>query len=91
MKPLLLHRTHQLYLDKKSTEYKKELIQDLGLTILFETMAAGDDFLREECQKNTLSFFNTDTDTISYRQDILKDCLNNPTTIKSFYAITKRP
>ncbi len=88
MKPLLLHRTHHFDRDKKSPENEKELAQDLGLTILFDTMAAGDDFLRDECQKTMFSFYNTDIDTISHRQEILKDCLNNQNTIKSVYGLT---
>ena len=88
MKVFLLHKTDQLNPDRKSPGNENELIQDLGLTILFDTMASGDKFLLDVCRKTILSFFKTDIETITYRQEILKDCLNNHNTVRSLYDLT---
>ncbi|HEY9076078.1 MAG TPA: hypothetical protein VIO61_06010 [Anaerolineaceae bacterium] len=63
-----------------------DLIQDLELNTLFETMAHEDRFTFDTVKKAML-FSLTDLDAIRYRQDILKDCLNNPTVIREIYQI----
>lgn len=63
------------------------LSQDLGLDILFDAMALGDQFLFDVAQVAVLSSL-ADTDTIAYRQHVLDDCARNHATIRDIYQIT---
>jgi DNA mismatch repair ATPase MutS len=62
------------------------LVQDLELNTLFEAMAQGDQFLLEIARRVVLSSL-TDLDSIRYRQEILRDCLKNPATVRDIYRI----
>lgn len=81
-----------MYKDKDFDENSKisfnyeELIKDLNLNVLFEAMSMGDEFLYEISKKALLSNVN-DVDTILYRQNILKDCINNSLVIRNLYDI----
>jgi len=44
-------------------------------------MARGQEFFLEVCSKVILCKEKPDRETIIYRQEILKDCLENPETI----------
>jgi len=62
------------------------LTQDLGLNILFNAMALGDNFLFEVATVALLSSA-TDPQTIRYREDILKDCTHNEAIVREMYEI----
>jgi DNA mismatch repair ATPase MutS len=62
------------------------LTQDLGLDILFNAMAQGDNFLFEVATVALLSSV-TDPQTILYREDILKDFARNEATVREMYQI----
>jgi len=62
------------------------LTQDLALNTLFNAMALGDKFLFEVAKTTVLSGLS-DLDTIIYRQNILKDCLKNPSVVRDIYAL----
>lgn len=62
------------------------LRQDLGLDILFATMAQGDSFLFEVAKVAMLTSL-TDLSTILYRQDIFADCLDNEQVIREMYQV----
>ncbi len=49
-------------------------------------MASGDKFLFDIAKQTILSSVN-DSDTILYRQNILKDCLNNPAIVRKIYDL----
>ena len=66
--------------------HEQALIQDLELNTLFQAMALGDDFLLDVVRKAVLSG-SSDLDTIRYRQNILKDCLQNPAIVQDIYRI----
>lgn len=66
---------------------EQSLTQDLELNTLFHAMSLDDGFLFDIVQKAVLSDDDTDLDTIQYRQDILKDCLKNPSVIRAMYQI----
>ena len=66
---------------------EQALTQDLELNTLFNAMALGDKFLFEVVKKAVLSGLN-DLETIRYRQNILKDCLKNPSIVRDIYQIT---
>jgi DNA mismatch repair ATPase MutS len=63
-----------------------DLIQDLELSILLQTMAQGDDFILEIAHTALLSSL-TNPDNIRYRQEILQDCLNNPDIVRAIYQL----
>ncbi len=86
MKALLLHKNHDFDLRQKLPWNEKALTQDLELNILFKTMTTDDEFLFEVAKKTIFTGLNNDADTILYRQDILKDCLKNPSIIRAIYA-----
>jgi DNA mismatch repair ATPase MutS len=65
---------------------KRMVTSDLELDILFSTMAHGDRFLFEVVKNVVLSGV-TDTDTILYRQGILRDCMKNPEVVRTMYNI----
>lgn len=62
------------------------LIQDLELETVFQAMARGDKFLYQTIRQVLLSSL-TDPAEIRYRQDILRDCLAHPETVRRLYAI----
>lgn len=63
-----------------------DMIQDLELNTLLDAMANEDDFLRQVA-KHALLAFETDVDTLLYRQAILQDCLNHPAFVREMYAL----
>ena len=63
-----------------------DLVHDLELNTLLNAMAQGDSFLYEISKEAVLSSLN-DVDSILYRQEILKDCLNNASVIRAIYQI----
>ena len=65
---------------------EQALTQDLELDMLFNAMALGDKFLFDVAKKAVLSDLS-DLDTIRYRQNILKDCLKNPSIVRDIYQI----
>jgi DNA mismatch repair ATPase MutS len=54
------------------------LIDDLGLEILISSMAKENKFLHEVCKFSLLTGFQNSISDIQYRQEILEDCLANP-------------
>lgn len=63
-----------------------DLVQDLEMETLFQAMAAGDEFLLGVVRKIVLASL-CDTETILYRQAVLRDCLNQPVIIREIYSI----
>jgi hypothetical protein len=63
-----------------------DLVQDLHLDVLYEAMAAGDDFLTAVARRVVPASL-TDADEIRYRQDVLADCLTHPQVIHDLYAV----
>ena len=86
MKAFLMYRDHDFDLQQKFPPNEQALTQDLELNTLFNAMALGDKFLFEVAKKAVLSSLN-DLDTILYRQDILRDCLKNPSIVRDIYDI----
>lgn len=87
MKAFLMFRDHDFDLKGKLPWNEQVLTQDLELNTLFHAMALGDDFLFEMAKKAVLSGLSNDLNTILYRQEILKDCLKNPSIARDIYDI----
>jgi DNA mismatch repair ATPase MutS len=86
MKAFLMFQDHDFDLQQKLPPNAQALIQDLELQTLFNAMALGDKFLFEIAKQAVLTGI-TDLDTIRYRQQILQDCLQNPSIVRDIYAI----
>jgi hypothetical protein len=86
MKAFLMHRNRDFDLQQPFPPNKQDLVDDLELETLFKVMAQGDKFVLEIVRKAVLCGLD-DPDAIRYRQDILKDCLNNPEIIRAIYQI----
>lgn len=66
---------------------KRMVTQDLGLDLLFTTMAR-EDRLIFEVAKNVVLMDGADPGTVRYRQDILRDCMKNPEIVRDLYRIS---
>ena len=65
---------------------KVALMQDLELNTLLSAMAQGDEFLFEVAKQAIFSGLDV-PEAIRYRQEILKDCLKNPSIVREIYRI----
>lgn len=63
-----------------------ELIADLGLGAVFETMARGDEFLHGVATAAVLRSLDDPT-VIVYRQDILRDGIEHPDVVRAIYDL----
>jgi DNA mismatch repair ATPase MutS len=62
------------------------LTQDLELNTLWNTMAAGDEFLFETAKRVVLSSLS-DPEAIVYRNRVLADCLEQPAIVRQIYEL----
>ena len=88
MKPYLLYENRDFDLDHNLPWNEQFLMQDLELGSLFEAMASGDQFLYDVVHKIVISATANSLEDIHYRQDILLDCMKNPTIVRDMYNIT---
>lgn len=65
---------------------ERDIAQDLGLDIIWKTMAGDDPFLFDVANVAMLSGLE-DPDAIAYRHRVFSDCLNNSDTVKEMYAV----
>jgi MutS domain V len=65
------------------------LAQDLELNTLLNAMAGGDEFLLDVA-RTALVCGVTDPETITYRQQVLRDCLAQPAVVREIYEIAVR-
>ena len=86
MKVQLLYRDRAADPEQPLPANAEDLEQDLELDTLLDVMAAGDAFLRERAERGLLLSL-TDPAEIRYRQDVLRDCLDNPEAVRQLYAI----
>jgi DNA mismatch repair ATPase MutS len=81
-----MYRDRDFDLKQESPACEQALTQDLELNTLFDAMALGDKVLLEVARKAVLCSLG-DLSTILYRQDILRDCLNNSSIVRDIYDI----
>jgi DNA mismatch repair ATPase MutS len=85
MKAFLMHERGDFDFNRKPPRCQ-DLIQDLELETLFEAMAAGDRFLLDVARAAVLSGLD-DVHSVLYRQNILRDCLDNPLIVHEIYDL----
>jgi hypothetical protein len=64
-----------------------DLLTDLGLVPLLETMAGEDDWIFEVSRRVLLEGTSGDLDVVLYRQAVLQDCLKHPDVVRELYAL----
>ena len=86
MKAFLMYPDRDFDVEQGPPPAAEALKQDLGLPIVFGAMAGGDAFLNEVASKAVFASLD-EVETIRYRQAILRDCLDNPKTVRSLYEL----
>jgi MutS domain V len=85
MKAFLMHRSADFDIEPPPPQ-SDALIQDLELDTLLTAMAQGDAHIFEVARAALLAGL-TSPEEIGYRQDVLRDCLQNQTVVTDMYAI----
>jgi DNA mismatch repair ATPase MutS len=88
VKAHLLHEDRDFILDRPLPWNEGALVKDLSLDTLFAAMARGDALIFEVSKKAILLGLENDLETISYRQRVLQDCLNQPEVIRELYTVS---
>jgi hypothetical protein len=91
MKTFLMHPDRDFDARPPSPKEPIHFAQDLELDVLLGAAAGGDRYLLDIMSAACASAWTNDIATIRYRQDILKDCLANPSIVRQFYAIAIEP
>jgi len=86
MKVFLMFRNRDFDPEQQLPPFADDLVQDLELNTLLNAMSNGDEFIFNISKRVLLSSINS-ADMLLYRQDIIKDCLKNPVTIRNLYSI----
>jgi DNA mismatch repair ATPase MutS len=86
VKALLLHEDRDFDFGADLPPHHKDLIQDLEMGRVLESMALGDKFLFEVSSRVMLASL-ADPDAIRYRQRVLADCIDQPEIVREMYAI----
>lgn len=87
MKAFLMYKDQDFQPQPRLPVNEKELIQDLELNTLFNSMAKGDEFLFAAA-KNAILLSLHEPETIYYRQHILQDCLQNAEVVRDLYDLS---
>ena len=87
MKVLLMHPDRDFDLEQPLPWNATALVQDLELETLLHAMAGADNFLLQVCRKALLTGLQNDVETILYRQEVLRDSLNNNDVVRQLYAL----
>lgn len=68
-----------------------DFAEDLALDVLLDAAAAGDRHVYGVMTAACVDAWQNDAVTVLYRQEVLKDCLTNPSLLRQFYAISLEP
>jgi hypothetical protein len=86
MKAFLMYPDRNFEWQSELPLQSKDLVADLGVNVLFNAMAAGDEFLFGVVQRAVLRSL-TDPATIVYRQAAWTDCLEHPDVVRALYGL----
>ena len=81
-----MHRDRDFDPEADLPPHEAALTQDLELNTLLHAMAGGDKFLLGVAKRAVLVSL-TEPDAILYRQEVVRDCLENPAVVREIYAI----
>lgn len=81
-----MHRDSDSELHRDLPANEETLVQDLELETLFAAMARGDSFLFDVARRALLLSLD-EPDAIVYRQQVVADCLGNPSVVRELYAL----
>ena len=88
MKAFLMYRDRDFDLRAASCRRNEaDLTQDLELDTLLDAMAGGDAFLFATWPSGPSCRASTDPEAILYRQEVLRDCLEQPAVVREIYAL----
>ena len=87
MKTFLMHKAHDFDLERTSPPNEGVLYQALELETLLSAMAIKDQLVFDVSKKAILTGLYDGLETIVYRQHALRDCLENPSTIRQLYLL----
>jgi len=87
MKTLLMHSDHNFDWRRDLPPQSADLIQDLGLPVLFNAMGGRDEFRLQVAQRGVLWSLG-DPEAIVYRQRALSDCVAHPEIVRAIYDLT---
>ena len=88
MKPYLLYTDRNFNIKAALPWNAAVLTKDLGLQVLFDGMSGGDELLAEVACQVLHSSQGNDITTVTYRQEILKDCLARREAIQAFFDLS---
>lgn len=86
MRPRLLDPGSDLDLDEALPPLAEDLAADLHSETVVEAMAAGDRYLADIARR-VLGHPVTDPAIITYRQEVLRDCVERPATLRAVYDV----
>ena len=87
MKAHLLYRDRDFDLRRPLPWNARALTQDLALDTLFRAMAGEDKFVLEVARTVVFSGLDSGIDDMLYRQEVLRDCLENATVVRELYGV----
>ncbi len=82
----LLHPDHDLDLEVVLAQHAEAVSDDLGLDVLLDRMADGDQRIRAACRTVLLSGLR-DVDEVRYRQAVVADALRAPEVFAGLYEV----
>ena len=89
MKTFLMHPDKDF--ESKPPKEPDSYAKDIELNVILTIAAAGDRYIFDIMTAACANAWSNDIATIRYRQDVLKDCLSNPSLVRKFYAIATEP
>jgi hypothetical protein len=91
VKTFLMHPDRDFDARPPSAKAPIPYAQDIELDVLLSAAAAGDRYLYDIMAAACARAWANDIATVRHRQEILKDCLANPSIVRQFYAIAIEP
>ena len=86
MKAYLMYKDKDFDKDIQVPKNTETIIKDLGLDVILATMANGDELVRDVSTKAMFTTL-TNLEDITYRQEIVKDSINNPAVVREIYSV----
>jgi DNA mismatch repair ATPase MutS len=88
MKVNLLYKNKDFKSDQELPQNANILLNDLGLDVVLKTMADGDELIYDIAKKVMFNSL-TDIEEITYRQEIIKDSINNPDVVREIFNVAR--